>query len=238
MRNCWTIARKETLSYFASPVAYVAITVLLVVVGLKFFVIDGFFSLKRADLRSFFELIPYFFVFYLPAVAMRLVAEEKRQGTFELLATLPVADWEIVVGKFLGAAGFLLVTLLVTLPYPLLVANLGNPDLGAIAGGYVGLFAVGIVFLAISVMTSTFSRSQIVAYLLGSVISALFLFLDLLMGLFGEGMRKVAEYASVMSHFEGFARGVVDTRDLVFFVSLVALSLVVATFSLNRRRWN
>ena len=238
MRNLWTIARKEFVSYFASPVAYVAITVLFVVVGLKFFVVDGFFSAKRADLRSFFELVPYFFVFYLPAIAMRLVAEEKRQGTFELLATLPVSDRDIVLGKYLGAVGFLVVTLLATLPYPLLLTVLGEPDPGAIAGGYLGLLFVGLVFLAFSVMASTWTGSQIVAYIVGSVFSALFFLLDLLLGIFGDATRKVAEYASINAHFLNFSKGVVDTRDIIFFVSLVALALTIATFSLNRRRWN
>jgi ABC-2 type transport system permease protein len=238
MGNIWTIARKEFVSYFASPVAYVAITVLFVVVGLKFFVVDDFFVTRRADLRSFFELLPYFFVFYLPAIAMRLVAEEKRQGTFELLATLPVSDRDVILGKYLGAVGFLVVTLLATLPYPLLVSFLGDPDPGTIYGGYLGLLFVGLVFLAFSVMASTWTGSQIVAYIIGSMLSALFFLLDLLMGIFGEATRKVAEYASVQAHFASFSKGVIDTRDIVFFVSLVALALTLATFSLNRRRWN
>ncbi|MBM4352541.1 MAG: ABC transporter [Deltaproteobacteria bacterium] len=238
MGNIWVMGKKEFASYFASPIAYVAIAVFLVVVGLKFFVVDTFFKTGEASLRSFFELVPAFFVFYLPAIAMRLVSEEKRLGTFELLATLPVSDAEIVLGKFAGAVGFLKVTLLLTLVYPLLLGLLGEPDWGAIIGGYVGLLLVGSAFLAIGLMASTWTRSQIVAYIVGAVLSSLFFFIDRILGAFWEGAKKVAEYFSFSSHFSNFTRGVIDTRDLVFFLSMIALCLVVATFSLNRRRWN
>ena len=238
MKNIWVMSKKEFVSYFSSPIAYVAITVFLVVVGLKFFVVDSFFEEGNASLRSFFELVPAFFVFYLPAVAMRLVSEEKRQGTFELLATLPVNDAEIVLGKFIGALGFLVVTLLLTIVYPILVSVLGNPDGGAILGGYIGLFLVGAAFLAVGIMCSSWTQSQIVAYILGAVISSFFFFMNKILEAFWEGAKTVAEYVSFESHFANFAKGVVDTRDIIFFVTVIALSLIVATFSLNRRRWS
>jgi ABC-2 type transport system permease protein len=238
MRNIWILGRKEFISYFSSPIAYVAISVFLVIVGLKFFVVDSFFDNGEASLRSFFELVPAFFVFYLPAIAMRLVSEEKRLGTFELLATLPVSDAEIILGKFLGAFGFLVVTLALTLVYPVILLALGAPDLGAIIGGYVGLLGIGCGFLAIGIMSSSWARSQIVAYIVGAVISSLFFFIDSILRAFWEGAKPVAEYVSFNTHFANFTKGVVDTRDLVFFLTAAALCLVVATFSVNRRRWN
>ena len=238
MRNVWVMGKKEFISYFSSPIAYVAISVFLVVVGLKFFIVDSFFETGEASLRSFFELVPTFFVFYLPAIAMRLVSEEKRLGTFELLATLPISDAEIIIGKFLGALGFLLVTLVLTLVYPMILVGLGAPDLGAITGGYIGLFLIGSSFIAITIMSSAWTGSQIVAYIVGAVLSSLFFFIDSILEAFWEGAKDVAAYVSFDTHFTNFTRGVVDTRDLVFFITMTALCLVVATFSLNRRRWN
>jgi ABC-2 type transport system permease protein len=232
------MGKKEFVSYFSSPIAYVAITVFLVIVGLKFFVVDQFFETGEASLRSFFSLVPAFFVFYLPAIAMRLVSEEKRMGTFELLATLPVSDAEIVLGKFLGALGFLVVTLALTLAYPVVLLALGEPDVGAMSGGYLGLVLIGATFLSIGIMCSAWTNSQIVAYILGAVLSSLFFFMDRLLGAFWEGARRVAEYASFDSHFNNFTRGVLDTRDIVFFVTVTAICLVVAAFSINSRRWN
>jgi ABC-2 type transport system permease protein len=238
MRNIWEIGKREFVSYFSSPIAYVAISGFLVLVGLQFFVVDTFFETGEASLRSFFELVPAVFVLYLPAVAMRLVSEEKRHGTFELLATLPVSDAEIIVGKFVGALGFLLVTLALTLVYPLLLASLGAPDGGAILGGYLGLVLIGASFLAVTIMASAWTNSQIIAYLVGSALSSLFFQIDKILGAFWEGAKDVAAYVSFDSHFTNFTRGVVDSRDLVFFLTMTAACLVVATFSLNRRRWN
>ncbi len=237
MRNIWILGRKELVSYFTSPIAYVAITVFLVVVGLKFFVVDSFFKTGEASLRSFFELVPLFFVFYLPAITMRTISEEKRQGTFELLATLPISDAEIVLGKFLGAVGFMKLTLLATLIYPLALGALGDPDWGAIIGGYIGLILLGSAFIAAGVMASAWTRSQIVAYIMGTVFGALFFFTERLVKAFWEGARDAVAYVSFDAHYANFVRGVLDTRDVIFFLAVTALFLVVATFSLNARRW-
>lgn len=238
MRNVWVIAKREFSAYFTSPIAYVAISVFLVVVGLKFFVIDEFFEVGQASLRSLFELLPIFFLFYLPAISMRLVAEEKRAGTFELVMTLPITDAQIVLGKYLGAVGFLVVTLVLTLVYPALLAVLGNPDGGIIIGSYLGVFLLGASYLAIGIMTSAWTTNQIVGYVLGAVLAALFYFQDRLVGLFWEGARRVMELSSMGAHYANFTKGVVDTRDLVFFLSVISFSLLVATFSLTSRRWS
>jgi ABC-2 type transport system permease protein len=237
MKNMWTIARREFIAYFSSPIAYVAISVFLVVVGILFFVKEDFFTAGEASMRTFFVWVPRVLAFYLPVVAMRLVSEEKRSGTFELLATLPVTDLEIVLGKFLGAMGFLLVTLAMTLLYPIMVGALGDPDWGAVVGGYIGLLLVGATFVAIGLMASTWTRTQVVAAIVGVVISALFFFVGDLLELFWEGAKGVAAYVSFDMHFTNFTRGVADTRDIIFFLAMTALFLVVGTFSLNSRRW-
>lgn len=238
MRNVWVIAKREFYAYFTSPIAYVAISVFLVVVGLKFFIVDEFFEVGQASLRSLFELLPIFFLFYLPAISMRLVAEEKRAGTFELIMTLPVTDAQIVLGKYLGALGFLLVTLALTVVYPVLIAVLGNPDVGIIAGSYLGVFLLGAAYLAIGIMTSAWTTNQIVGYVLGAVLAALLYFQERLVGLFWVGARRALEAASMGAHYANFTKGVVDSRDLVFFVSVITFALLVATFSLTSRRWS
>jgi ABC-2 type transport system permease protein len=238
MRNIWAIAKREFNAYFTSPIAYVAISVFLVVVGLKFFIVDEFFEVGQASLRSLFELLPIFFLFYLPAISMRLVAEEKRAGTFELIMTLPVTDGQIVLGKYLGALGFLVVTLLLTVSYPALIGVLGNPDAGIIAGSYLGIFLLGAAYLALGIMTSAWTTNQIVGYVLGAVLAALLYFQERLVGLFWAGARGALEAASMGAHYANFTKGVVDTRDLVFFVSVITFALLVATFSLTSRRWS
>ena len=234
----WVIAKREFTAYFTSPIAYVAISVFLVVVGLKFFIVDEFFEVGQASLRSLFELLPIFFLFYLPAISMRLVAEEKRSGTFELLMTLPVTDAQIVLGKYLGALGFLLVTLLLTALYPILIITLGNPDVGIILGCYLGIFLLGAAYLAIGIMTSAWTTNQIVGYVLGAVLAALLFFQDKLVGLFWEGAQRVMEFASMSAHYDNFTKGVVDSRDLLFFLTVIGFALLVATFSLTSRRWS
>ncbi|MBM4371402.1 MAG: ABC transporter permease, partial [Deltaproteobacteria bacterium] len=234
----WVICRREFAAYFMSPIAYVAISVFLVVVGIKFFVVDEFFEVGQASLRSLFELLPIFFLFYLPAISMRLVAEEKRSGTFELVMTLPVTDGQLILGKYLGALGFLVVTLLLTLVYPILILALGNPDSGIILGSYLGVLLLGAAYLAIGIMTSAWTTNQIVGYVLGAVLSALLFFQDQLVGMFWGGARRVLEYASLGAHYLNFTRGVVDLRDLVFFLSVIVFALLVATFSMTSRRWS
>ncbi len=238
MRNVWVIAKREFVAYFTSPIAYVAISVFLVVVGLKFFIVDEFFDVGQASLRSLFDLLPIFFLFYLPAISMRLVAEEKRAGTFELVMTLPISDAEIVLGKYLGALGFLVVTLLLTALYPVLIATLGNPDIGIIVGSYLGIFLLGAAYLALGIMTSAWTTNQIVGYVLGAVLAAFLYFQDRLVGLFWVGARRVMEVGSMGAHYANFTKGVVDTRDLVFFGSVIIFALLVATFSLTSRRWS
>lgn len=237
MRNIWTLAKREFAAYFGSPIAYVAITVFLAVVGVKFFIVDDFFKNGEASLRGFFELVPLFFVFYLPAIAMRSVSEEKRQGTFELLVTLPISDAEIILGKYFGSLLFLIVSIIATFIYPLIIHTIGKPDLGATIGGYLGLLLVGAAFLAAGIMASTWSKTQIVSYILGAVICAIFFFTERIVGVFWEGARDAVAYISFDSHYSSFTRGIMAVKDILFFVSMTALFLIVSTFSVNSRRW-
>ncbi|NUN12867.1 MAG: ABC transporter permease subunit [Myxococcales bacterium] len=247
MQKIWIIGKREFMSYFSSPIAYIAITVFLVLTGLQFFfgwlTIDpyasatDYFEANEASLRVLFEGVPLLFVVFLPAITMRLMSDEKRSGTMELLITLPVRDHEVILGKFLAALMFLIVALALTLPYVVTVYMLGNPDTGPIIGGYFGLLLVGACYCAIGLMTSTWTKNQIVAFLLGVLICAGFYFVDTLIGAAWESTRETLHLISFKYHFQNISRGIIDSRDLVFFLSLIVLAVLLSTYSLQSRKW-
>jgi ABC-2 type transport system permease protein len=238
MNHAWVIAKREFRAYFDSPIAYVSITVFLVITGVLFFLAgEDFFQANQASLRKLFEWVPLVFVFYLPAVSMRLLSDERRSGTIELLVTMPVRDSAVILGKYLASLGFLLVTLLLTLPYPIIVAVVGAPDWGPIVGGYFGLLLIGAVFLAVGLMTSAWTQNQIIAFVLALIINGFFYFVDRLIGAVWEGTQDVFSYLSFQNHFQNISRGVIDTRDLVFYLSLIVVAVMIASWSLASRRW-
>lgn len=238
MNHIWAIAKREFRSYFDSPIAYVSITVFLVITGVLFFFAgEDFFEANQASLRKLFEWVPLVFVFYLPAVSMRLLSDERRSGTLELLVTMPVRDSEVILGKFVAALGFLAVTLALTFVYPAVVAIVGDPDWGPIVGGYFGLFLIGAVFLAVGLMTSAWTKNQIIAFVLALLINAFFYYVDRLVGAVWEGTKDVFAYLSFQHHFQDIQRGVIDSRDLVFYGSLILVAVLIASYSLASRRW-
>ncbi len=237
MGNIWAIGKREFGSFFNSPIAYIAITVFLVAMGLIFFFKEGFFDAGQATMRPFFEWAPIVFIFLLPAISMRLVSEEKRSGSLELLITMPIRDIELILGKLLGSVLFLVLALALTLVYPLVISMLGPVDKGAIAGGYLGLFLLGTAYLGVGLMTSCWTKNQIIAFVLALIICAIFYFIDSMIGAFSERMRDVFAYLSFGAHFENVAKGVLDTRDVIFYTSVTALSVTIGTYSLESRRW-
>jgi ABC-2 type transport system permease protein len=242
MRGVITIARRELGVIFDSPIAYIASIVFLVGTGLLFFFgvrgNEDFFAAREATLRPLFEHAPWVLAVILPAVTMRLVAEERKSGTLELLVTLPVDDWEIVVGKLLGAVGFLVVALAMTLVFPLIVASVGSPDLGAAAGGYLGLFLLGTAFIALGLMTSTWTENQIVAFILGLLLCVFFwTATDALIKLAFEQPPAALQLLDFRTHFGAFAKGVVDLRDVLYFLSVTAVAVAASTHALKSRHW-
>src|SRR3990172_6679202 len=176
MTNVWTVFKKEFRLYFNSPIAYILLTIFLVFCAWWFFYFKPFFVIGQADLRALFVILPFVFLFLVPAVAMRLWAEEKKLGTIELLLTLPLRDGEIVAGKYLAAFAFLGIAVALTFPIPLTVAWLGDPDPGPMVGSYVGSMLLAGAYLAIGSFASSITRDQIVAFILGlSVCTALYL---------------------------------------------------------------
>ena len=232
MRHIWTITKRELSGYFASPVAYVFIVIFLLLNGFFTFMLGGFFEIGEASLsHSFFRWHPWLYLFLVPAAGMRLWAEERRLGTLELLLTMPITAWQAIVGKFLASWLFLIIALALTFPVWITVNYFGSPDNGVILAGYVGSALLAGTYLAISCMTSAMTRNQVISFIV-SVMICLFLILagftpvtDLLTRWASPLFVQTIAAFSVMTHFEGFQRGVIDLRDVVFFASVIGFAL-------------
>jgi ABC-2 type transport system permease protein len=233
--NIKHIFLKELRSFFNSPVAYIVIVVYLVILG--WFFTSNLFINNLATLRTVFEMTPFLLLFFAPAMTMRLISEEKKAGTLELLITKPIQESEIIVGKFLAAWTLYFFTLLPTLCYTISVAVLGSLDIGSVLGGYLGLLLVGGVFIAISVFGSSVTENQVVAFIVSLFIVFVLFMLDKVLFYLPSSIANVLEYISIDYHFSNIARGVIDSRDLIYYASAVGFSLYLATAVLQKRRW-
>jgi ABC-2 type transport system permease protein len=245
MTSAWhaitTIAKRELASYFASPVAYVFLVIFLLLTGFLTFTAGAFFERGEASLGAFFAWHPWVYLVLVPAVGMRLWAEERRAGTLELLLTLPVTAWQAILGKFLASWVFLAIALALTFPVVVTVNVLGEPDNGAILAGYLGSLFLAGAYLAITCLTSALTRNQVIAFIL-AVVACLFLILagfspvtDLLVRWASPAVVDTVAAFSVVTHFDGFQKGVVDSRDLLFFLSVIGYSLFATGVVLRNR---
>ena len=231
IRNIKTIAKREIAGYFSSPVAFVFIVIFLLLSGFFTFMVAGFFDRGEANLMPFFTWHPWLYLFLVPAVGMRMWSEERRLGTIELLLTMPVTTWQAIVGKFLASWAVLALALVLTFPVVVTVNYLGHPDNGVVLAGYIGSLLMAGAYLAISSMTSAMTRNQVVSFILAVVLS-LFLILagwppvtDLLVQWAKPWFVDGVAAFSVMTHFESIQKGVIDSRDILYFVSLIVFSL-------------
>ena len=234
--NIKYIFLKELRSFFNSPVAYIVIVVFLVILG--WFFTSNLFINNISTLRTVFEMTPFLLLFFAPAITMRLISEEKKAGTLELLITKPVKEYQIITGKFLAAWALYFFTLLPTLCYYITVSFIGNLDIGPVVGGYLGLMLVGAVFLAVSVFGSSITENQVVAFIISFLIVFSLFMLDKVLFYLPGNLASVFEYISVDYHFSNIARGVIDTRDLIYYASAVGFSLFMGTVALHKRRWS
>jgi ABC-2 type transport system permease protein len=229
--NIKTIAKRELGGYFASPVAYVFIVIFLLLAGFFTFMAGGFFERGQASLDSFFTWHVWLYLFLVPSVGMRLWAEERRVGTIELLLTMPITTLDAIVGKFLASWAFLAIALALTFPVVITVNWLGSPDNGVILGAYIGSLLMSGAYLAITSMTSAMTRNQVISFII-SVVVCLFLILcgfppvtNLLSRLDSPRLVEAVAAFSVLTHFEGFAKGILDSRDIIYFLSVIGFSL-------------
>jgi ABC-2 type transport system permease protein len=242
LRNAKGITKRELVGYFGSPVAYVFIVIFLSLCGFFTFSVSHFFEFGQADLRAFFEWHPWIFLFLVPAVGMRLWAEERRIGTIELVLTLPLRLTEVILGKFLAAWLFVGIGLFLTFPLVLTAIYLGDPDLGAVFCAYFGSFLMAGAYLSVASMTSSLTRNQVISFIL-SVVICLFLVLagwppvtDILSGWAPLWLVDVVSGFSFVPHFASMERGVLDLRDLAYFGSIIFFMLFSNGVVLQNRR--
>lgn len=241
MRTTLVVARRELGGYFATPVAVVFIVIFLALQGVLTFNLGNFFDRNQADLAPFFNFVPWVFLLLVPALTMRLWAEERRLGTIELLLTLPITQWQAVLGKFLAAWAFCAVALLLTFPFIITVNFLGKPDNAVIASGYLGALLVAGAFLSVGAALSAATKNQVIAFVLAVAVCFLFavasypLVTDFL-SKNAPSMADVVRRLSVTERFQSFTRGVIALRDLTYFASFIGFWLFVNAVILEHRK--
>lgn len=236
---------REIKSFFGSPIGYLVIAVFLLLNGLFLWVFDGDFNILNsgfADLTPFFTLVPWILIFLIPAVTMRSFSDEKKQGTIELLFTKPLTVWEIATGKFLGAFVLILLALLPTIVYVFVISDLGLPqgniDMGSTLGSYFGLLFLIAGYTAIGIFSSSLSDNQIVAFIAAVFLCFLFYFgFEGLSGYAGGSAGNIISSIGMDSHFKSMSRGVIDTRDVIYFISIAVLFLSLTVYKLKSLKW-
>lgn len=242
MTRIWVIFKRELTGYFATPIATVFIVIFLMLAGAFTFYLGNFFARGQADLLPFFNFHPWLYLVLIPALAMRMWAEERREGTIELLFTLPVTLWEAVVGKFLAAWCFTGIALALTFPMWVTVNVLGEPDNGVILAGYIGSFLMAGGFMAIGSCVSAFTKNQVIAFVisvlvgLGFVLSGFPMVLDFFSGWTPQFFLELISSFSFLTHFNAISRGVIDIRDLVYFLSLIGFWLFATALILEWKK--
>jgi ABC-2 type transport system permease protein len=236
MNNIINIFKKEFSSYFTSPMAYIFLVVFGLVNG--YFFSNTFFLIGQSDLRSLFNIIPMVYLFFIPAITMGLIAKEKNLGTMEIICTLPIKEYEFVIGKYLAALALILIGLIFTIVHFVTLVSFGtNIDYGALFTGYLGLFFAGAVYAAIGTFASSLFDNQVVAFIIGVFIVLMFFLFDKLLIFVPSFMAGTIQYMSVDYHMSNMSRGVIDTRNIIYFVSVVGIFLFATVQSLSSRKW-
>jgi len=235
MQNIKHIFKKEFKSYFFSPIAYIVISVFLIIIGWLFY--STFFLDRQANMTRFFSLLPVAFAFVVPAVTMRLFSEEINIGSYEILLTMPVTFRDIIVGKFLAAVGFIGVMLIPTLFYAVSTAFLGKLDWGPVIGGYLGAILLGATYSSIGLLASSITRNQVVAFIIGmAVCLTLTLLIDFMLFFLPNFLVGIFQYLSANYHFKNIAKGVIDLRDILYFVSVSFVVLYGTNLIMQRKK--
>ena len=218
MTNTINIFKKEFRGYFISPIAYIVISIFLILTGWFFF--STFFLFGQAEMRNFFSLLPVILSFIIPAVTMRLFSEEFNTGSYELLLTMPVSSLNIILGKFLAATAFVAIMLMPTLAYAFFISFLGDLDWGPVIGGYTGAVLLGAAFSSIGLFASSLTRNQIIAFITGMTLCFVLTLIDKMLFFLPESLLSVFQFLGADFHFQNISKGVVDSRDLLYFLSV------------------
>lgn len=242
MSNIWAIFKRELRGYFVTPLAYVFIVIFLFLTGIFTFYMGGFFQRGQADLQSFFTFHPWLYLFLIPAISMRLWAEERKQGTIELLLTLPISMSQAVTGKFLSAWAFTGIALALTFPMWVTVNYLGNPDNGVIVASYFGSFIMAGAYLAIGICISAMTKNQVIAFVITVVVCLLFVLagypvvLNFFQGWAPDYLVETVSSFSFLTHFNSITKGVIDIRDFIYFVSLIGCWLFASALIVDMKK--
>ncbi len=233
MRQVAHIFRKEFSAYFISPIAYIVISIFLLVTGWFFFA--TFFLFNQANLRTFYTLLPVVFAFVIPAITMRLISEELNIGSDEILLTMPVTYGDVILGKFLASVALIMAMLIPTLAYPLTVSFMGQLDWGPVVGGYVGAVFLGAAFSAVGLFASALTRNQIIAFISGLAICFTLTLIDKMLFFLPQSLLGVFSYLGADFHFQNIAKGIIDSRDILYFISVCFVGLFGAHIALNQK---
>lgn len=237
LKTIYVLGKKELLAYFNSPIAYIFIGVFLIVGNWLFF--NNFFLINQASMRDYFSFLPWLFLFLSPAITMRLWAEEKKSGTIEFLLTLPITDWQVVLGKFLSALTFILITLAFTISLPITIANLGNVDFGPVIGAYIGALFLAGSYLSMGLFISSLTKNQIIAFVLSLVGCFIFFIIgsDFVLVSAPDFAAPVMKFLGLGSHFYNIGKGVIDTKDIIYYISFIFVFLWLNVRVIENRNW-
>lgn len=237
MRNIRSVFLKELRTYFNSPMAYIFLVIFAVVNG--YFFVNTFFLFGQSDMRSLFGVVPLVYLFFIPAVSMGLIAREKNMGTMELIDTLPMETYEFVIGKFLAAFSLILLGLLATIIHFITLMNVGSTiDYGAVFSGYLGLAFVGAVYSAVGTFASSVTDNQVVAFIIGVFLVLVFFLMDWMLVFIPVSISGIIQYLSINYHLSNISRGVMDSRNIIYFCSLIGFFLYVTVQTLDARKWS
>ena len=237
MHNILTIYKKELRSFFTTPMAYIFLVVFALVNG--YFFTNTFFLYNQSDMRSLFGIVPLVYLFFIPAVSMGLISREKSLGTIEIISTLPIRERDIVIGKFLAGLTLILVALFTTLIHYITLINVGTTiDHGAVFTGYLGLALLGGVYTSVGIFSSSLTENQVIAFIVGIAIVITFFLMDKLLVFVPPGLAGLIQYLSTEFHLSNMSRGVIDTRNIVYFGSVIGFFLFMTTRVLESRKWS
>ena len=228
------IFRREFNAYFISPIAYIVISIFLLVTGWFFFA--TFFLFNQANLRTFYALLPVIFAFVIPAITMRLISEELNVGSDEILLTMPVTARDVILGKFFASVAMIIAMLVPTFAYPLTVSLMGPLDWGPVIGGYMGAILLGAAFSAVGLFASALTRNQIIAFIIGLAICFALTLIDKLLHFIPQSFLGFSAYLGADFHFQNIAKGIIDSRDILYFVSVCFIGLYAAYLALRAKQ--
>jgi len=238
MNKIWIIAKRELNSFFDSLMAYIMIVIFLLFSGFLTWIYgnNDVFFIGQASMQSFFGVAYWTLFFFIPALTMRLVAEERRTGTLEMVLTKPITDWQFIVGKYLATLILILIAIFLTLPYYFTIWSLGKIDHGAVWSGYLGLILMSSAYISIGLVSSAYTNNQIIAFLISLFIGIFFhLIFGLISNAFPGILGKIFDFLNLGTHFESISRGVIDTKDIIYFLSITFLGLFISETALAKR---